>query len=502
MTPELVLAVVLGYFVLLMLIARLTAKSDDNQQFFTAKKSSPWYVVAFGMIGASLSGVTFLSVPGAVGGGMFSYMQMVLGYMLGYIVIANILLPLYYRLNLTSIYTYLQGRFGDTTYKTGASFFLISRVIGASFRLFLVAMVFYKFILEAYEIPFWVAVVLTVVLIWVYTFRGGIKTIIWTDTLQTLFMLLAVVLTIAFILKDLNWSIDEAFAAVINSKYSQIFVSDPLAKNYFWKHFFGGMFITIVMTGLDQDMMQKNLTCKNIGEAKKNVYSMSLALIPVNLLFLALGALLYIYGDKLGFLSFTTDQALIDKGLVLSLVDTNGVEGAFKYDQLFPFLTFNYLPIAAGITFIIGLTAAAYSSADSALTSLTTSFYIDILGRDEETGSTKDRKWVHVGFSLVLVVVILIFDALNDDSVINELFTLAMYTYGPLLGFYVFGLTTQLKPQDKYTPIVAIVAPVLTYILNENSQEWFNVTFGFLLVGVNGLITFLGLLVISGKSNQ
>lgn len=497
MSPNLVLFVVLGYFALLMLIARLTAKSDDNQQFFTAKKSSPWFVVAFGMIGASLSGVTFLSVPGAVGGSMFSYMQMVLGYFMGYIVIANILLPLYYKLNLVSIYTYLQGRFGNTTYKTGASFFLISRVIGASFRLFLVALVFHKFILEPYGVSFWVAVVLTVVLIWVYTFRGGIKTIIWTDTLQTVFMLMAVILTIVFILQDLNLSFSEAYDAIENSTYSQIFIWDSSAGNYFWKHFLGGMFITIVMTGLDQDMMQKNLTCKNLGEAKKNVYSMSLALIPVNLLFLALGALLYIYGEKLGFLSFTTDPELIANGKKLLLTDSNGMTDAYKFDQLFPFLTFNYLPLAAGITFIIGLTAAAYSSADSALTALTTSFYIDILGKDEKSKNTNERKWVHVGFSLLLVIVILVFNALNDDSVINELFTLAMYTYGPLLGFYAFGLITKLKPIEKFTPIIAILAPALTYIINENSQDWFGYTFGFQLVIVNGLITFFGLWLLS-----
>jgi SSS family solute:Na+ symporter len=493
MNPNLVLFVVLGYFALLMLIARLTAKSDDNQQFFTAKKSSPWFVVAFGMIGASLSGVTFLSVPGAVGGGMFSYMQMVFGYLFGYVVIANVLLPLYYKLNLTSIYSYLEGRFGFFTYKTGASFFLLSRIIGASFRLFLVANVFHKFVLAEYGIPFWAAVVITVLLIWVYTFRGGIKTIVWTDTLQTLFMLLAVIITITFILTDLDWSIGEAIQNITSSEYSQIFVSDPAAGNYFWKHFLGGMFITIVMTGLDQDMMQKNLTCKNLGEAKKNVYSMSIALVPVNLLFLALGALLYLYGIDKGFLDWTTDPELIESGRVLALKGSDGIVGAFKMDELFPFLSFNYLPIAAGLSFIIGLTAAAYSSADSALTSLTTSFYIDILGRDPEGKSTKDRKLVHIGFSIVLILVILLFDALNNDSVINELFKLAGYTYGPLLGFYAFGLMTKLKVHDKAVPIIAMLAPLVTYILSSNSVEWFGYKFGFELLILNGILTFIGL---------
>ena len=497
MNPNLVLFVVLGYFALLMLIAKFTAKSDDNQQFFTAKKSSPWFVVAFGMIGASLSGVTFLSVPGAVGTGLFSYMQMVFGYLLGYVVIANILLPLYYKLNLTSIYTYLESRFGKFTYKTGASYFLLSRIIGASFRLFLVANVFHKFVLAEFGIPFWAAVVITVVLIWVYTFRGGIKTIVWTDTLQTLFMLAAVIITISFILTDLNWSVAEAFQNIANSKYSQIFVGDPAAGNYFWKHFLGGMFITIVMTGLDQDMMQKNLTCKNLGEAKKNVYSMSIALVPVNLLFLAMGALLYLYGIEKGFLDFTVNQDLIDAGKVLSLTDPSGAVGAYKMDELFPFLSFNYLPLVAGLSFIIGLTAAAYSSADSALTSLTTSFYIDILGKDPEAKDTKDRKLVHIGFSLVLVLVILVFDALNNDSVINELFKLAGYTYGPLLGFYAFGLITKLKVYDRAVPFIAILAPVITYFISANSFQWFGYNFGFELLILNGALTFIGLWILS-----
>jgi len=503
MSPFLVLSVVLGYFLLLMLIARVTAKSGNNEEFFTAKKSSPWFVVAFGMIGASLSGVTFLSVPGAVGDGLFSYMQMVLGYLLGYIVVANLLLPLYYKLNLTSIYSYLQTRFGNATYKTGATFFLVSRIIGASFRLYLVAMVFDKFILSAFNVPFWATVIFTILLIWVYTFRGGIKTIVWTDTLQTTFMLLAVVFTISFILKDLNWSVDDAVVNIRESAYSQWFISNTSAPNFFWKHFLGGMFITIVMTGLDQDMMQKNLTCRSLKDAKKNMYWMSAALVPVNLLFLALGALLYLYGVEKGFLiSNFANTELMHEAKHLTLTNVFGAEGFYKKDELFPFLSFNYLPITAAITFIIGLTAAAYSSADSALTSLTTSFYIDILGKKEEDAEgVKTRKMVHIGFSVVLVLVILLFNAINKDSVINELFKIAGYTYGPLLGFYSFGMFTKLNVKDKFVPLIAIGSPVLSYIIASNSVAWFGYSFGFELLILNDALTFLGMFLLrSAKS--
>lgn len=501
MTPLLVLSVVLGYFVLLMLIARVTSQ-DDNKNFFSARKSSPWYVVAFGMIGASLSGVTFLSVPGAVGVGSMSYIQMVFGYLAGYMVIANVLLPLYYRLDLTSIYTYLDNRFGSSTYKTGAVFFLISRVIGASFRLFLVALVFDKFILSHYNIPFWVTVVFTIGLIWIYTFKGGIKTIVWTDTLQTTFMLLAVVLTITFILRELNWSVGEAVDQISQSKYGNWFVWDTQKGNYFWKHFLGGMFITITMTGLDQDMMQKNLTCKNLGEAKKNMYWMSLALVPVNLLFLALGALLYLYSQELGIITENfANSELMQQGKHLSLALADGSTPYFKMDELFPFLSFNYMPLIAGIAFIIGLTAAAYSSADSALTSLTTSFYIDILGKEnaDEKAGVKLRKIVHIGFSVLLVVVILIFSAINKDSVINELFNMATYTYGPLLGFYAFGLFTKVNIKDKWAPVIAILAPICTYVIVDNAAELWGYKFGFEKLILNGLLTFVGLLLIRKK---
>ena len=310
-------------------------------------------------------------------------------------------------------------------------------------------------------------------------------------------MLLAVVITISFILIDLDWSMADAVRNIADSEYSKVFINDPSKGNYFWKHFLAGMFITIVMTGLDQDMMQKNLTCKNLKEAKKNVYSMSIALVPVNLLFLALGALLYLYGIEKGFLDFTTNPELIKAGKVLTLTDPNGVVGVFKRDELFPFLSFNYLPIAAALTFIIGLTAAAYSSADSALTSLTTSFYIDILGKDENDKSTKTRKLVHIGFSIVLILVILLFDALNNQSVINELFKLAGYTYGPLLGLFAFGLVTKIKVKDGLVPMVAILAPILTYILAANSESWFGYKFGFELLIANGILTFLGLVILS-----
>ncbi|NUM49540.1 MAG: sodium:solute symporter [Flavobacteriales bacterium] len=478
MQPSFILFIIALYFLLLVIISFVTAKGADNKSFFIGAKKSPWFLVAFGMIGASLSGVTFISIPGWVGATQFAYMQTVLGYLLGYVVIATVLMPLYYRLNLTSIYTYLEQRFGFFSYKTGASFFLLSRTIGASFRMFLVANVLQFTIFDTMGIPFWFTVVATIFFIWLYTFKGGIKTIVWTDTLQTLFMLLAVVFTILLIGRQLNWELLEVFAQIKESEYSQIFFfTESHSPNYFWKHFLGGAFIAISMTGLDQDMMQKNLSCKNIKEAKKNMLWFSVVLVFVNLLFLCLGALLYLYCEKM-------QIALPEKS-----------------DNLYPMLAMGgYLGDVVGVIFILGLIAAAYSSADSALTALTTSFCIDILSIEKhfsENQQIKIRKRVHMGTSAVMFLCILLFHALSNDSVIKELFTIAGYTYGPLLGLYAYGLLTHFQVNDKWVPVVCILSPILCYVLNHYSETWFGgYKFGFELLILNGILTFVGLLVI------
>ncbi len=481
MSPLLAIGFVLLYFLVLMIISHFTSKQADNSTFFIGKHQSPWYLVAFGMIGASLSGVTFISVPGWVGVSQFSYMQVVLGYFFGYIVIAQVLMPLYYRLNLISIYSYLKDRFGNQSYKTGASFFLLSRTIGASFRLFLVANVLQILVFNQWGVPFFITVALTILLIWLYTFKGGIKTIVWTDTLQTLFMLIAVGITIYMISDELELSFSGLISSVKESDYSQIFFFDDWNdKRHFVKNFLSGMFITIVMTGLDQDMMQKNLTCKNITDAKKNMYSFSVVLIFVNLAFLILGALLFIYANHLG---ITIPE---------------------RTDNLFPLIASEHLSTAAGVFFILGLIAAAYSSADSALTSLTTSVCVDFLDVDNQPENKKIRlrKRVHVLMSFVLFVVILIFNLISDESVISSLFKAAGYTYGPLLGLYAFGLYTKRVVKDNWVPMICIISPVLSFLLNMYSEVLFNdYKFNFEILIVNGFLTFVGLWLISKKKS-
>lgn len=483
MSPTLILSIIACYFVVLFVIGKVTSKGADNDSFFTGNKNSPWWVVAFGMIGTSLSGVTFISVPGWVGTSQFSYMQMVLGYLVGYTVIATVLMPLYYRLNLTSIYTYLDDRFGRYSYRTGASFFLLSRTIGASFRLYLVAGVLQLTIFDAWGVPFVATVIGTIVFIWLYTYEGGIKTIIWTDTLQTLFMLLAVILTVGIISQELGFGYSEMVSTIKQSDYSKIFFFDDVnSPKYFWKQFMAGAFISIVMTGLDQDMMQKNLSCKNIGEAQKNMFSFSIVLVFVNLCFLALGSLLYLFATA------------------------KGIEIPAKTDDLYPMLaTDGHLPIIVGVLFILGLIAAAYSSADSALAALTTSACVDILDIEKKPKQeqTKLRKQVHVVMSGLLVLTIMIFKWMNDESVISAVFRAAGYTYGPLLGLYAFGLFTKLNVRDKLVPIICIASPVLTYIINANSEAWLGgYKFGFELLIPNGTLTFLGLFLISKKSEM
>ncbi|MBT3664780.1 sodium:solute symporter [bacterium] len=452
------------YFLFLSAISWFTGKNDTNESFFLGNKSSPWYIVAFGMIGTSLSGVTFISVPGWVESSQFSYMQMVFGYLLGYAFIGAVLMPLYYRLNLTSIYTYLSDRFGIASYKTGSVFFIISRTIGASFRLYIVARVLHLSVFQSWGVPFYLTVSITILLIWFYTFRGGIKTIIWTDTLQTFFMLLALALSVYLIGKDLGLNYASIFPFIIESDYSKIFFWE--GDQHFLRRFFTGAFIAIVMTGLDQDMMQKNLSCRNIKEAQKNMMYFSLSLVIVNLLFLCLGALLYSIAGKYG-ISFS------------------------KPDDLFPAVVLSEtLGFPLILIFILGLIAAAYSSADSALTSLTTSFCVDILEIDiKDSSSIIRRKYIHLLFSIIILVVILTLNAINDQSIISSIFSVAGYTYGPLLGLYFFGLFTSYSVNDKLVPYIAIIAPVLSYII----QTYYSI--GFEILIVNALIVCLGLFV-------
>lgn len=480
MTPSLILGLFLLYTALLFLVTWITARKANNQSFYLGNKISPWYVVAYGMIGASLSGVTFMSTPGWVADTQFSYMAVVFGFFFGYMVIALILLPLYYRLKLTSIYTYLEQRFGYWSYKTGSGFFILSRILGASLRMFLVIFVLQIFVFDAWNVPFWVNVMIFIILIILYTLKGGVRTIIWTDTFQTTFMLLAVIITVFFISRELGFSIGDLAKQVSKSPDSRIFITDWHNERHFIKQFFSGMFITIVMTGLDQEMMQKNLSCRNIREAQKNMFTFSFILVFVNLLFLFLGALLIMYARN--------------KGITVAMTD-----------ELFPTIALRHLGPVAGVVFFIGLISAAFPSADGALTSLTTVVSIDFLGLNKkdhlsEEAKTRIRYLVHITIAFIFFLCILIFNALNDRAVIDKIYTIAGYTYGPLLGLYTFGLYTTRKVNDKLTPVIALMSPVICYILDIYSEELFSgYKFGFEMLLVNGFLTFMGLLIFSRR---
>jgi len=480
-SPLLVVSILVIYFGLLLTIAYITGKDADTQTFFTANKSSPWYLVAFGMIGTSLSGVTFISVPGNVGNTQFAYFQFVLGNVVGYFVIATVLMPLYYRLNLISIYTYLEQRFGFWAYKMGSFFFLLSRTVGAAFRLFLVAAVLQIGVYEQWGIPFWVNVLITIFLIWIYTFQGGIKTIVWTDTFQTFFLVSAVVISVYLISKELGLSMGQMVSTVKGSDYSNMFVWDFKNNRYFFKQFFAGVFIAIAMTGLDQDLMQKNLTCKNLKEAQKNMFSFTIVFVCVNLLFLTLGALLYLYAN------------------------TKGIAIPARTDYLYPTLALNHFGLLAAVFFLLGITASSYASADSALAALTTSFCIDFLDfkNKPEAQREKIKFRVHISFSVLLFLVILLFEAINDESVVSAVFTAAGYTYGPLLGLFAFGLLTKLPVRDKYVPLVCLLSPIFCYIINTNSEAWLGgYKFGFEILILNGFLTFMGMLALVKKTEQ
>jgi Na+/proline symporter len=482
MPPILILVIFLVYTVLLFTVTWITSRRADSQSFFIGNRRSPWFVVAYGMIGASLSGVTFMSVPGWVKDTQFSYMVVVLGYLVGYYVIALILLPLYYRLKLTSIYSYLEQRFGFWSYKTGAGFFIISRTFGASLRMFLVINVMQLFVFDAWNFPFWANALVFITLIILYTLKGGIRTIVWTDTLQTTFMLLAVVLSIFYISRDLGTPVLKLFSDINDSNISRMFITDWHHERFFLKQFLSGMFITITMTGLDQEMMQKNLSCKNLRSAQKNMFTFSGILLFVNFMFLLLGAFLLLYSQQ--------------KGVNVALSD-----------ELFPSIALKWMGPVAGLVFMIGLISAAFPSADGALTSLTTSVSIDFLGLDRRTGitekkATRIRYGVHLSIAFLFFVSILIFRTLNDEAVIDKLFTIAGYTYGPLLGLYSFGLFTKRKVNDRITPLIAILSPVICFVLSEYSVQLFNgYKFGFELLLLNGFLTFAGLFIFSRKES-
>ena len=482
MSSALILIVVLAYSLLLFAVVWITSRNADNQSYFIGNKSSRWYVVAYGMIGASLSGVTFMSVPGAVFTTHFSYMQVVFGYMVGYACIALILMPVYYKLNLTSIYTYLEQRFGNVSYKTGSLFFILSRVIGASFRMYIVVNVLQTFVLDQMGIPFWLTVLVFIVLILLYTYEGGVKTIVWTDTLQTSFMLLALISSVVIISQKLGLSFGELFNKISNSDFSGFYVYDIKSPNYFWKNFLGGAAIAIAMTGLDQEMMQKNLSCKNIGEAKKNMLTFSVILLFVNLLFLVLGAVLCFYAEQ--------------KGMSIDPKHT---------DDLFPSIALHDLGTIPALIFILGLISAAYPSADGALTALTTAFCFDFLGIQKNKSLTDEKRkriryLVHIGFATILLLTIILFRIINNDAVIRNVFRAATYTYGPLLGLYAFGFFTKWQVKDNWVWLVCILSPIICYIFNDYVPLWFSgYKLGFELLIINGFITFLGLWILRIK---
>jgi len=481
MSPLLVLTVIVIYFAVLFLISRITSRRATLDTYFTGNRQSPWYVVAFGMIGASLSGITFISVPGEVGNTHFYYFQLVLGYLVGYFVIANVLLPLYYRLKLVSIYSYLHGRFGEVSHKTGSLFFLLSQSIGASLRLFVVAGVLHLALFQHWHIPFMLTVVITIALIWAYTNKAGIKTIVWTDMFQTTMMLVAVGVSIYIVSRDMRLSFGEMTRTIVHSEHSTIFNWEWKFEKNFYKQFITGIVVAIAMNGLDQNEMQKSLTCRNLKEAKKNIYLYSVILVLTNLVFLSLGVLLYAYVERAG-IALPVDQAG-------NFLDT---------DKLFPNLALNRFGTTAGIVFMLGIAAAAFSSADSALTSLTTAFYTDFLHLDHKTDSQKKniRHRVNIAFALILITIIMLFRALNNNSVINTVYTIAGYTYGPLLGLFSFGLFTKYRIRDRWVPAVVLLSPVLAYLLNLFLIHQFAFNMGYTLLLFNGMITFAGLWLI------
>lgn len=463
-----IIVTILAYFCILLVFSRFTSRRATNSTFYRADRRSPWYMVAFGMIGASISGITFVSVPGmAVKTGM-TYLQMCFGFIFGYLIVAFVLLPVYYRLNLTTIYTYLQTRLGRRAYKTGSSFFLLSKLIGAAVRFYVVCIILQRFVLDQLGIPFLVTVVFMVGLIWLYTRKGGIKTLVWTDSFQTLCMFLALILIIFHVMTALHLNLNQAVTAIANDSHSRVFIwQDWASKQNFWKMFLSGIFIVIVMTGLDQDMMQKNLTCKSLREAQKDMCSYGLAFVPANLLFLSLGILLMMLSHR------------------------EGIAIPYATDDLLPmFAATGSLGSLVIVLFTIGIVAASFSSADSAMTALTTTWCVDIM---EKKDDERLRKRTHLGFALLFVVFILAFKALNSTSVIDAIYIICSYTYGPLLGLFAFGLFTRWQVKDRYVPYIAIISPVICFAIETITRQTTGYEFGYELLMVNGLLTFVGL---------
>lgn len=474
MSPYLVLTTLASYFLILFLVSYIAGRKSDNQGFFVGNRKSPWYIVAFAMIGSSISGVTFVSVPGMVGGNSFSYLQMVLGFVVGQFIIAFLLIPLFYKMNLVSIYGYLESRFGTSSHKTGAWFFFISKMLGASVRLFLVCLTLQLLVFHPLKIPFFINVIFTVALVWLYTFRSGVKSLIWTDSLKTFCLVVSVGLCIYYIATDLDMDFQGMFSAISGNDLSRTFFFDDVnGKQYFFKQFLGGVFTVIAMTGLDQDMMQRNLSCKNFKDSQKNMITSGILQLFVILLFLMLGVLLYMF------------------------ISRHGIEKPAKSDELFPMIaTGGYFPVIVGILFIIGLISSAYATAGSAMTALTTSFTVDILRAEkkQEKEVARIRKRVHIGMALVMGGVIIVFNMLNNTSVIDAVYILASYTYGPLLGMFAFGIITKRQVRDAYIPLIALLSPLLCFILQKNSEAWFNgYTFSYELLIFNAFFTFCGL---------
>ncbi|HVZ25243.1 MAG TPA: sodium:solute symporter [Sediminibacterium sp.] len=477
MSPLLLFSFVIGYFLLLLTVAWYTGKNSTNDSFFIGNKSSNWMLVAFGMVGTSLSGVTFVSVPGAVAHDAFAYFQITIGYLLGYIAIAYILLPLYYRLNLTSIYNYLHNRLGIVSYKTGSAFFILSRVLGATARLYLVVNILQEAILDSFHIPFWLTTLIILAMILLYTYEGGVKTIVWTDTLQTTCMLAGMIICVIYILNALHIGLGESLHQMSNKGYSRIFFTDPNSKMFFVKQILAGAFITITMTGLDQEMMQKNISVKTLKDSQKNIISMSLVLMAVILIFLFLGGLLYLYADQLH-------------------LAVNG-------DKLFPTLALDHMPSFVSVIFIIALISALFPSADGAITALTSSFCIDILGMQRRNDindqqKKKLRQRIHLLFAILFLLFVMVFKWVNDSSMIGLLLKVATYTYGPLLGLFTFGILLKRKVKDKLVPYICVAAPILCYLLDHYQQALFgSFEIGLEILIINGLITFIGLWLIS-----
>lgn len=482
MSPFLVILTIAAYFLVLFGISHLASRNTDSDGFFVGNRKSPWFLVAIAMIGSSISGVTFVSVPGMVGAKGFSYMQMVLGFFVGQIIIAFVLIPLFYKMNVVSIYQYLENRFGMKSYKTGAWFFFISKMLGAAVRLFLVCITLQLLVFDPLKLPFALNAIITVLLVWLYTYKGGVKTLIWTDAFKTFCLVISVVLCIYYIASDLNLSWLGMLQEIKQSNYSKTFFFDDINdKRFFFKQFLAGVFTMIATTGLDQDMMQRNLSCKNHTDSQKNIITSGLSQIVINGLFLMLGALLFIYATKMQ------------------------IDMPESSDQLFPLIaTGGYFPTLVGILFIIGLISAAYAAAGSALTALTTSFTVDILqakDKQSEAQLTATRKKVHIGMAALMAVVIIVINALNNTSVIDAVYILASYTYGPILGLFAFGILCKKQVKDKYIPYVAIIAPILCYILQANSQAWFNgYEFSYELLIFNALFTCIGLSLLIKKN--